>query len=297
MISPQQALKTLGRRPSKSLGQHFLINQATAEKIVAAINPEPGDVVVEIGAGLGALTMPLSRSGARVIAVEIDPELAAFLWREYQPKIREETLSVECIDILKLNLAGLHDRFQTKLKIIGNLPYNISSPVMFKLMGVAPCIQEAVLMLQDEVAERVLAGPGSKDNGILSVMVGYHSERKRFMRVKPSQFHPPPKVDSQVICLKFRACPLTPKVEPQYLLEVVKAAFSHRRKTLRNSLLASNLPDLTPDSVSVVLADAAIEPRLRPENLDLQDFLRLAHTLAKKKREKASEMGTPCSSD
>jgi 16S rRNA (adenine1518-N6/adenine1519-N6)-dimethyltransferase len=248
---------------------------------VGAISPEPGDVVVEIGAGLGALTVPLSRSGARVIAVEIDPELAAFLWREFQTKIREETLSVECIDILKLDLAGLHDRFQTKLKIIGNLPYNISSPVMFKLMGVAPCIQEAVLMLQDEVAERVLAGPGSKDNGILSVMTGYHSERKRFMRVKPSQFHPPPKVDSQVICLKFRACPLTPKVEPHYLLEVVKAAFSHRRKTLRNSLLASNLPDLTPDSVSAVLADASIEPRLRPENLDLQDFLRLAHTLGK----------------
>jgi 16S rRNA (adenine1518-N6/adenine1519-N6)-dimethyltransferase len=286
MISPQQALKTLGRRPSKSLGQHFLIHQATAEKIAAAIHPEPGDVVVEIGAGLGALTLPLSKSGARVIAVEIDPELAAFLWREFQTTIREETLSVECIDILKLDLAGLHDRFQTKLKIIGNLPYNISSPVMFKLMGVAPCIQEAVLMLQDEVAERVLANPGSKDNGILSVMACYHSERNRFMRVKPSQFHPPPKVDSQVICLKFRAQPLTPKVEPHYLLEVVKAAFSHRRKTLRNSLLASNLPDLTPDFVSAVLAEASIESRLRPENLDIQDFLRLAHTLAKKSGKK-----------
>lgn len=286
MISPQQALKKLGRRPSKSLGQHFLIHQATAEKIAAAINPEPGDVVVEIGAGLGALTAPLSRSGARVIAVEIDPELAAFLWRQFQTKIREETLRVECIDILKLDLAGLHDRFQTKLKIIGNLPYNISSPVMFKLMGVAHCIQEAVLMLQDEVAERVLAGPGSKDNGILSVMAGYHSERKRFMRVKPSQFHPPPKVDSQVISLKFRAHPLTPRVEPHYLLEVVKAAFSHRRKTLRNSLLASKLPDLTPDFVSAVLAEAAIEPRLRPENLDLQDFLRLAHILARKSGKK-----------
>ncbi|MGD8253419.1 MAG: 16S rRNA (adenine(1518)-N(6)/adenine(1519)-N(6))-dimethyltransferase RsmA [Syntrophobacterales bacterium] len=286
MISPQQALKTLGRRPSKSLGQHFLIHQATAEKIAAAIHPEPGDVVVEIGAGLGALTEPLSRSGARVIAVEIDPELAAFLWREFQTKIREETLHVECIDILKLDLVGLHDQFQKKLKIIGNLPYNISSPVMFKLMGVAPCIQEAVLMLQDEVAERVLAGPGSKDNGILSVMANYHSERSRFMRVKPSQFHPPPKVDSQVISLKFRTHPLTPRVEPHYLLEVVKAAFSHRRKTLRNSLLASNLPDLTPDVVSAVLAEASIESRLRSENLDLQDFLRLAHTMAQKSGKK-----------
>lgn len=282
MISPQQALKILGRRPSKSLGQHFLIHQATAEKIVAAIDPGPGDVVVEIGAGLGALTVPLSRSGARVIAVEIDPELAAFLWREFRTEISERSLRIECIDILKLDLAGLHDQFQTKLKIIGNLPYNISSPVMFKLMEVAHCIQEAVLMLQDEVAERALAGPGSRDNGILSVMISYHSECKRLMRVKPSQFHPAPKVDSQVISLQFRACPLSPKLEPHNLLRVVKAAFSHRRKTLRNSLLASNLPDLTPDSVRAVLTDASIEPRLRPENLELQDFLRLTHALNKR---------------
>jgi len=282
MISPQQALKTLGKRPTKSLGQHFLIHQATAGKIAAAIHPEPGDVVVEIGSGLGALTLPLSKSGARVIAVEIDSELAAFLHRQFRAKTGEETVGVECMDILKLDLVALHDRFKRKLKIIGNLPYNISSPVLFKLMEGADCIQEAVLMLQNEVAERVLAGPGSKDNSILSIMAAYHSERKRFMRIKPSQFHPPPKVDSQVICLTFRKCPLTPRVESPWLLQVVKAAFSHRRKTIKNSLLASNLPDLTPESVSVVLADASIEPHLRPENLDLQDFLRLAHTLARR---------------
>ena len=281
MISPQQALKTLGKRPTKSLGQHFLIHQATAGKIAAAIHPEPGDVVVEIGSGLGALTLPLSKSGARVIAVEVDSELAAFLHRQFRAKTGEETVGVECMDILKLDLVALHDRFKRKLKIIGNLPYNISSPVLFKLMEGADCIHEAVLMLQNEVAERVLAGPGSKDNSILSIMAAYHSERKRFMRIKPSQFHPPPKVDSQVICLTFRKCPLTPRVESPWLLQVVKAAFSHRRKTIKNSLLASNLPDLTPESVSVVLADASIEPQLRPENLDLQDFLRLAHTLGK----------------
>jgi len=291
MISPQQALKTLGKRPTKSLGQHFLIHQATAGKIAAAIHPEPRDVVVEIGAGLGALTLPLSKSGARVIAVEIDSELAAFLHRQFRAKTGEETVGVECMDILKLDLVALHDRFKRKLKIIGNLPYNISSPVLFKLMEGADCIQEAVLMLQNEVAERVLAGPGSKDNSILSIMAAYHSERKRFMRIKPSQFHPPPKVDSQVICLTFRKCPLTPRVESPWLLQVVKAAFSHRRKTIKNSLLASNLPDLTPESVSVVLADASIEPQLRPENLDLQDFLRLAHTLAKKKAGKGKRNG------
>ena len=291
MISPQQALKTIGRRPSKSLGQHFLIHQQTARKIVAAIHPEPGDVVVEIGAGLGALTVPLSTSGARVIAVEIDPELAAFLWRQLKAKNGEETVSVECMDILKLDLAGLHDRFHKKLKIIGNLPYNISSPVMFRLMEEADCIGEAVLMFQDEVAERVLAEPGSKDNSVLSVMSAYHSERKRLMRVKPSQFHPPPKVDSQVISLKFRACPLKPEVEPSFLLKVVKAAFSHRRKTLRNSLLASGMADLTPDSVRSLLDEAAIEPGLRPESLHLEDFLRLAQTLSKERWKGVAERG------
>jgi 16S rRNA (adenine1518-N6/adenine1519-N6)-dimethyltransferase len=238
-------------------------------------------VVVEIGAGLGALTLPLSKSGARVIAVEIDSELAAFLHRQFRAKTREETVRVECMDILKVDLAGLHDRFNRKLKIIGNLPYNISSPVLFKLMEGADCVQEAVLMLQNEVASRVLAEPGSKDNSILSIMAAYHSERKRILRIKPSQFHPPPKVDSQVIGLTFRECPLTPRVESPWLLQVVKAAFSHRRKTLKNSLLASNLPYLTPESVGTALEEAAIESRKRPENLGLEDFLRLAHALGK----------------
>ena len=279
MISPKQALKIVGRRPTKGLGQHFLIHQATAEKIAAAIRPGPGDVVVEIGAGLGALTLPLSRSGALVIAVEIDAELAKFLQNEFEEKNNGKGVKIECMDILELDIVGLREQFQRKMKIIGNLPYNISSPVLFKLMEAADCLKEAVLMLQDEVAERVLAGPGNKNYGILSVMAAYHSERRRVMRVKPSQFHPPPKVDSQVIRLWFRHCPLTPQVEPSWLLQTVKAAFSHRRKTLRNSLLASKLGNLTPDFVSKALEEASIEPRRRPESLTLEEFLRLARAL------------------
>jgi len=280
MISPQRALKILGRRPAKGLGQHFLVHRATAAKIAAAIQPKSGDVVVEIGAGLGALTVPLSESGARVVAVEIDRELAAFLRREIAEK-RSEIVSVECMDALQLDFSALCERFQSKLKIIGNLPYNISSPVLFRLMEEANCIQEAVLMLQNEVAERVLAEPGSKDYGIITVMVAYHSERRRLMRLKPSQFHPPPKVDSQVIDLSFRPCPLAPAVEDAWLLRVVKAAFAHRRKTLRNSLLLSNLPGLTSESLSGALMEAAIDPARRPETLSLEDFLRLAKAMSR----------------
>jgi 16S rRNA (adenine1518-N6/adenine1519-N6)-dimethyltransferase len=279
MISPKQALKILGRRPTKGLGQHFLIHQATAEKIAGAIRPGPGDVVVEIGAGLGALTLPLSRSGALLIAVEIDAELAKFLRNEFEEKSHGMGVKIECKDILELDLIGLHEQFQRKMKIIGNLPYNISSPVLFKLMEAADCLEEAVLMLQDEVAERVLAGPGNKNYGILSVMAAYHSERRRVMRVKPSQFHPPPKVDSQVISLRFRDCPLTPQVESPWLVQTVKAAFSHRRKTLRNSLLASKLGNLSANLVSTALEEASIEPNRRPESLALEEFLRLAEAL------------------
>jgi 16S rRNA (adenine1518-N6/adenine1519-N6)-dimethyltransferase len=278
MISPKKTLKMLGRKPSKGWGQNFLIHQATAEKIAAAIHPGPSDVVVEIGAGLGALTLPLSRSGARVIAVEIDGELARFLAKEFEQK-NGKGVKIECMDILELDLIGLHEQFQRKMKIIGNLPYSISSPVLFKLMEAADCLKEAVLMLQDEVAERVLAPPGTKNYGILSVMVGYHCECRRVMRLKPSQFHPPPKVDSQVISLSFRDCPLTPKVERSWLVQTVRAAFSHRRKTLRNSLLASKLGNLNADSVSKALQGASIEPRRRAESLTLEDFLRLAEAL------------------
>jgi 16S rRNA (adenine1518-N6/adenine1519-N6)-dimethyltransferase len=278
MISPQKALKILRRRSAKGLGQHFLIHQATAEKIAAAIRAEPGDVVVEIGAGLGALTLPLSKSGAQVIAVEIDAELARFLDNELK-KGNGKRVKVECMDILELDLVGLHEQFQRKMKIIGNLPYNISSPVLFKLMEAAACLKEAVLMLQDEVAARVLARPGNKDYGILSVMATYHGECRRVMRVKPSQFHPPPKVDSQVIHLRFRDCPLAPQVEPSWLLQTVKAAFSHRRKTLKNSLLASKLGNVTADLVNSALIEASIESRRRPESLTLEEFLRLAQAL------------------
>jgi 16S rRNA (adenine1518-N6/adenine1519-N6)-dimethyltransferase len=281
MISPQKALKALGRKPSKNLGQHFLIHQATAEKIVGTINPMPGDVVVEVGAGLGALTLPLSKSGAQVVAIELDRELAEFVRQEISG---ESSVKVECIDILKFDLVELHHHFRKQIKIIGNLPYNVSSPVLFKLMEVAPCIQQAVLMLQDEVAERVLADPGSKKYGILSVMARYHSERRRVMRVKPTQFHPPPKVDSQVVCFTFRPCTLKPKVEPSWLLHVVRAAFSHRRKTIRNSLLASNLAQLTAETVDTSLKNAAIEPSQRPESLTLEDFLGLAKAIGKTRK-------------
>jgi 16S rRNA (adenine1518-N6/adenine1519-N6)-dimethyltransferase len=284
MISPRQALKRLGRRPAKGLGQHFLIHRATAEKIAAAIRPGTGDVVVEIGAGLGALTLPLCKSGARVVAVEIDRGVATFLRDEILSEVPRDLLTVLAADILEVDLFSLSTRWGRKLKVIGNLPYQISSPVLFKLMDAAPCIDEAVLMLQGEVAERLLAEGGSRDHGILSVTMAYHCDRSRLMRLKPSQFFPPPKVDSTVVRVVFRPWPGEQQVEAAWLLKVARAAFSHRRKTLRNSLMSGVLPGLTPGTLDEVLGDAGIEPGRRPESLTIEEYVRLAHALVKRLR-------------
>jgi 16S rRNA (adenine1518-N6/adenine1519-N6)-dimethyltransferase len=284
MISPRQALRRLGRGPVKGLGQHFLIHRATAEKIAAAIRPGTGDVVVEIGAGVGALTLPLCQSGARVVAVEIDRGLAAFLRDEILSEVPKDLVTVLAADILEVDLFSLSARWGRKLKVIGNLPYQISSPVLFKLMDAAPCLDEAILMLQDEVAERLLAEGGSRDHGILSVMVAYHCDRSRLMRLKPSQFFPPPRVDSTVVHLLFRPWPGEPRVEVGWLLKVVRAAFSHRRKTLRNSLMGGALSDLAVGTLDASLGDAGIQPGRRPESLTVEEYVRLAHALAKRHR-------------
>jgi 16S rRNA (adenine1518-N6/adenine1519-N6)-dimethyltransferase len=281
MISPRKALERLGRRPAKGLGQNFLIHQATAEKIAAALRPGPGDVVVEIGAGLGALTLPLSKSGACVVAVEIDGEFAGFLRDQVLVEVSQDLVAVLAKDILEVDLLSLSGRWGRKLKVIGNLPYQISSPVLFRLMEGASCIEEAVLMLQAEVAERLLAEAGNRDHGILSVMAAYHCDRRRLMRLKPSQFYPPPKVDSTVVHLVFRPWPKGPQVNVEWLLRVVKAAFSHRRKTLRNSLMGSSLPGLTGGTLDEALGDSGIEPRRRPESLTVEEYVNLAHAMGK----------------
>ena len=281
MISPRKALERLSRRPVKGLGQHFLIHRATAEKIAATIRPGPGDVVVEIGAGLGALTSPLSKSGACVVAVEIDGELARFLRDHVLVEAPRDLVVVLGRDILDVDLLSLSERWGRKLKVIGNLPYQISSPVLFRLMEGASCIEEAVLMLQAEVAERVLAEAASRDHGILSVMAAYHCHRRRLMRLKPSQFYPQPKVDSTVVHLAFRPWPKQPQVDVEWLLSVVKAAFSHRRKTLRNSLMAGSLPGLAEGTLDQALADSGIEPRRRPETLTVEEYVNLAFMLGR----------------
>jgi 16S rRNA (adenine1518-N6/adenine1519-N6)-dimethyltransferase len=211
----------------KRFGQHFLVDDGLIHSIVRAIEPRPGDALVEIGPGLGALTQPvLERSGALTV-IELDRDLAK-RWRERQG------ITVVEADVLGVSFAGLAQAAGRKLRVIGNLPYNISTPILFHLLPVADQVIDQHFMLQKEVVQRMAASPGGKDFGRLSVMLQWRYDIESVLDVPPEAFDPPPRVDSAVVRMTPWAEP--PVVNAQRLGALVTAAFSQRRKLLRHSL-------------------------------------------------------------
>ena len=213
--------------PRKRFGQHFLADSAIIDAIVRAIDPKPGQALVEIGPGLAALTQPLLERAGRLTVIELDRDLAARLRQRPGLEVIES-------DVLKVDFGALADRFGQPLKIAGNLPYNISSPILFHLMPWADRVQEQVFMLQKEVVDRMAAAPGSKVYGRLSVMLQWRYDIESLIDVPPEAFDPPPQVDSAVV----RMTPLKDHVtvDPERFEAMVAAAFSQRRKLLRHSL-------------------------------------------------------------
>ena len=211
----------------KRFGQHFLVDPGVIDSIVRAIAPKPGEAIVEIGPGLGALTQPvLERAGALTV-IELDRDLAA-RWAQRQG------VTVIAADVLEVDFAALAPTGGRRLRIIGNLPYNISSPILFHLLGVASLVQDQHFMLQKEVVARMAAAPGGKDFGRLSVMLQWRYDIEAMLDVPPAAFEPPPRVDSALV----RMQPLSPapEVDAGLLGKLVAVAFSQRRKLLRNSL-------------------------------------------------------------
>ncbi len=211
----------------KRFGQHFLVDDAVIARIVAAVDPRPGQALVEIGPGLGALTQPLvERSGALTV-IELDRDLAA--------RLRGRTgLAVIEADVLGVDFAALAAGAGRPLRIIGNLPYNISTPILFHLLAQAGAVCDQHVMLQKEVVERLAAAPGGKDYGRLSVMLQWRYEVEALFDVPPDAFDPPPRVVSAVACMTPRAQPAA--VDAALLGELVAVAFSQRRKLLRHTL-------------------------------------------------------------
>ncbi len=214
-------------QPRKRFGQHFLADSAVVEAIVAAIDPRPGEALVEIGPGLAALTQPLVERCGRLTVIELDRDLAARLRKHASLEVIEA-------DVLTVDFAALAAARGRPLRVVGNLPYNISTPILFHLLGAAAHIADQHFMLQKEVVERMAAGPGGKDYGRLSVMLQWRYHIEPVLDVPPEAFDPPPRVHSAVV--RMIPWPAPAPVDPPLLQALVAAAFSQRRKMLRHSL-------------------------------------------------------------
>ncbi len=265
-MSPQ------GHRARKRFGQNFLHDPGTIERIVRAVAPRPGQRIVEIGPGLGALTAPLVEAAGHIDVVEIDRDLVARLRRRFTP----EQVTIHEGDALAFDFRALAGEGE-RLRIVGNLPYNISTPLLFHLMEQLDAIESIHCMLQREVVERMAARPGEKSYGRLGVMIQYHCRVTPLFRVGPGAFRPAPKVESAVARLTPHPHPPVEVADEALFATVVAQAFGQRRKTLRNAL-RKLLP-------AERIEAAGIDPGARPETLDLADFAALANAAAALQRE------------
>ena len=266
-------------RPRKRLGQHFLVDRGVVHAILERSGLGTGDRVLEIGPGQGALTFPLAGRVARVLAVEKDRDLAEWLRQELQAR-GLDNVTVLCEDILRLDFDLLGRFSPGGVQVIGNLPYNVSTPVLERLIQHRRRILRAVLMFQKEVADRLTASPGGRTYGALTVLVGLHARVRRILRVRSAAFRPRPEVASAVVELDFALPHPARPVDETWFRRVVKGAFAHRRKTLQNALSAS-FPALGRDEVRGALTGCGIEPSRRAETLDVEAFIRLGRAFSR----------------
>lgn len=261
----------ISHSPRKRLGQHFLHDQQIIQRIIAVITSQPGKHLVEIGPGKGALTFPLLQQGCQVEVIELDSTLVQLL---QQQTVSFEHFYIHHADVLKFNFNHLITT--PPLRICGNLPYNLSTALLFHLLHYANHIQDMTFMLQKEVVERMVAVPGTAEYGRLSVMLQYYYQMEFLFAVAPQSFYPPPQVNSAVVHLVPYENPPVTVLNQQHFSHLVTQAFSQRRKTLRNSL--QGLLD-----IQEILA-SGIDPQRRAETLQLIEFAKLANQFTLKNK-------------
>ena len=253
----------------KHLGQHFLHDRAIVEKIVLAVNPQPGDRLVEIGPGQGAITFPLLKKHGTLTAIEFDRDLIAHLAAAEREFGELSIVSGYVLGVDFTSLAGEGRDVADQIRLVGNLPYNLSSPILFHALDHAAAIRDMHFMLQKEVVDRMAAGPGSKVYGRLSVMLQAYCRVVPLFKVPPGAFRPPPKVDSAVVRMVPRAPSEIGVSDAKRFAHVVRAAFGQRRKTLRNAL--QGVAD------TAMIEAAGLRPDARAEQIDVAGFVRLAN--------------------
>ncbi len=267
-----------GFRPKKRLGQHFLVDRGIIERIISRAAFQSTDMVLEIGPGQGALTLPLARSVGHVVAVEKDTRLVEFLGEKLS---RSGIANVTLVnrDILKWEFNEISNPSSARIHVIGNLPYNISSPFLEKLIDKRDQVSRAVLMFQMEVARRLTASPGGKAYGAMTLMVRYHAKPTALFEVSAEAFFPRPKVNSMILELDFERPYPTRAVHDVDLKRVVKGAFAHRRKTLLNSLKGF-FPSWNREMILEAMKKCGVDPGTRAETLDMDKFLCLGNALS-----------------
>ncbi|MBN2397638.1 MAG: ribosomal RNA small subunit methyltransferase A [Deltaproteobacteria bacterium] len=277
MESPLRILRKHRIHPAKRLGQSFLVDNNITARMVDFSGIDESDTVLEIGAGLGVMTAMIASRAEKVIAIEIDPKLVEVLGSELGGVSNVEILH---IDVLRYDFSSPL-RGGGRIRVVGNIPYNVSSQILFRLIEFREHIFSATLMLQREVAERITAPPGTKQYGILSVVVSMYAVSERVMAVPATCFYPVPKVGSAVLQMEMRKEPLYPLGRHDVFIETVKAAFSQRRKTLFNNL--KGMTSLRARGVDLLslLVEAGIDGRRRGETLTLEEFGRLSTVIAR----------------
>lgn len=277
----KSTLKQHRLAPHKKLGQNFLVQQRIADNIIGLADINSDDTVIEIGVGLGALTRPLSRKAGQIIGIEID---AGIIRMHEEKNELPDNVTLIHQDVLKTDFSVLAEDTGKPVKIVANLPYSISNPFIFKMLENPGAVEWAILMLQKEVAQRLVAQPGTKAYGILSVLLACRASVETLMNVGPGNFHPQPKVDSQVVRIRFLPVPeravSLPDFDYKLLERVVKAGFQQRRKTLLNSLAAAAIIDVEKEILAGLIEQAGISTRRRCETLSLDDFVLLTNILA-----------------
>jgi 16S rRNA (adenine1518-N6/adenine1519-N6)-dimethyltransferase len=270
--NPKALLDKYDLRAKKSWGQNFLGDDEILEHIATLAVPRPGERVVELGAGLGHLTAHLLARGGRVIAVERDRDMARVLRGELGDRIDLREADAARLDVAALAREGGAER----VALVGNLPYHLTSPILFALLDQAPHVARAVFLLQREVAERLTAPAGDRESGVLSVLLQREADVSIERIVPPGAFHPPPKVHSAVLCALFRP-PAEPVVDPARFRRLVKAGFAQRRKTLGKALGAAKIAP--PEAVAAALAAAGVDPKRRGETLSISEWTALERGL------------------
>jgi len=270
MTTPIRILRTRGIRPRKRLGQSFLQDLNIVNKIVDFADIQPDETVVEIGAGLGIMTGLMATKARRVIALEVDPSMVEIL--------RERLQGFHNVDVVETDVlmydffSALPPHSSEKLKIVGNVPYHISSPILFRLMDFRKSIASMVLMLQKEVADRIRAMPGKKDYGIPSVIISMFCRTQRLMDVPASCFYPEPKVVSSILKMGVREEPLINVRDEELFRKIVRLAFAKRRKTLVNNLRHARLTGYSTESMLSALQGSGIDGMRRAETLSAEEF-------------------------